>query len=380
MGSGGRECQLITEFVQTLMGSETLRDIIITINVLLFAVTFLLFLVLLFHKLHVERRAKKLEQLRETYLADLAHRFYDPSHPVHPPQTFLEYEALGNVVATMLVNVSGEMAENIRRCVRELGVDVHYREMLGSRRWVRRFIAVEKLGYFRFPELKPVFESVLAGEKDSRIIPKAVWALSLIAQRTDLPTINRILRDPLFMSGKFNEYIYTNIIRSFREHEQDALLVEVLDELMADPELPVLLKRDIIQACGAEMFFSAQKMVLSCFTRFRDVAEMRIACIRTLERFSAVDEEWLLTECLRDPDWRIRGVAAKNAHLYSPDIISPLRNLLHDESYHVRINSAHALAKMGEAGLDVLVEETQSEDRFVRDVSQYVLKRLIYAS
>lgn len=370
----------MTEFIQALMGSETLRDIIIIVNVLLFVVTFLLFLVLLFHKLHVERRAKRLEELRETYLSDLARRFYDPSHPVSLPSNALEYEALGNVVATMLVNISGEMAENVRRCIRELGVDSYYRKMLESRRWVRRFVAVEKLGYFRFPELKSVFESVLAEEKDHRIIPKAVWALSVIAQRSDLPTINQVLKNPLFMSSKFNEYIYTNIIRAFREHEQEALLVEVLGELMADAELPVLLKRDIIQACGAEMFYPAQKLVLDCFSRFHDVAEMRIACIRTLERFSAVDEEWLLSECLQDSDWRIRGVAAKNAYLYSLNVIPPLRNLLHDESYHVRINSALALAKMGEAGLDVLVAETQSEDRFVRDVSQYVLKRLIYAS
>jgi hypothetical protein len=30
--------------------------------------------------------------------------------------------------------------------------------------------------------------------------------------------------------------------------------------------------------------------------------------------------------------------------------------------------------------VDALVEETRSDDRFVRDVSQYALKRLIYAS
>jgi HEAT repeat protein len=66
--------------------------------------------------------------------------------------------------------------------------------------------------------------------------------------------------------------------------------------------------------------------------------------------------------------------------MYSTQIIDPLRKLLYDANYHVRINSALSLAKMGEEGVDALVEETRSDDRFVRDVTQFALKRLIYAS
>jgi len=368
------------ETYEALTGFGYVKDVIIFVNVLLFAVTLTLFLALLFHKLHVERRSRRIMLLKQEYLADLTRKFYEPDLPIKRPATPLEYDALGSVFATMLVNVSGELAENVRRSIRELGVVDHYRDLIRSRAWVKRFVAVEKLGYFRFPELKTLFTRALEEEKDTRVIPKLVWALSLIADRSDLPVINRVLRDPLFMSAKFNEYIYTNIIRSFREHEWDAELLDAFREFMDDPELPIMLKRDIVQACGSEQFNAAQDLVEECFSRFSDVAEMRIACIRALERLSALDAEQLLAQCLGDADWRIRGVAAKNAHLYSPQIIEPLRRLLYDVNYHVRINSAHSLARMGEAGLDVLVEETSSDDRFVRDVSQYVLKRLIYAA
>jgi len=365
---------------ETLMRLGYVKHVIVFFNVLLFVVTLGLFLTLLIHKVHVERRSRRLEQLKEQYLVDLVRKFYDPDVVVRAPATPLEFEALGAVSATMLVNVSGDLMEHVRREIRELRVVDHYRNLADSRSWSKRFVAVEKLGYFRFPGLRSLFLRLLEEEKDSRVIPKVLWALSLIVERDDLPAINRVLRHPLFMSGKFNEYIYATIIRTFREQGRDVELLAALGLIMADPELPIMLKRDIVQACGAEPFTGVQELVVDCFNRFNEVAEMRIACVRTLERLSALDAEWLLEKCLKDEDWRIRGVAAKNAYLYSSRIIDPLRKLLYDANYHVRINSALSLARMGEAGVEALVAETSSDDRFVRDVSQYVLKRLIYAS
>ncbi|BEH10562.1 HEAT repeat domain-containing protein [Geobacter sulfurreducens subsp. ethanolicus] len=370
----------MVELYLHLLNTGMIRDFIVAVNILLFVVTLGLFLTLLFHKVHVERRTRRLAALKERYLEELTHKCYEPSLAIPKPTTALEYDALGAVFATMLVNVSGAMAASVRCFIRELGIDAYYRARVRSRSWVKRYVAVEKLGYFGFPELKPLFRSLLDTERDTRIIPKLVWALSVIADRDDVPFINRVLKDPLFMSAKFNEYIYTNIIRAFRERDQEQELLELLTSLMDEEALPVILKRDIIQACGSEMFLIAKDLAADCFRRFHEVAEMRIACIRTLQRFSAVDMEVLLNECLRDADWRIRGVAAKSAHLYSAAVLGSLRQLLHDESYHVRINSALSLSRMGEAGLEVLVDATRSEDRFVRDVSQYVLKRLIYAS
>lgn len=370
----------MAELYLHLLHTGVIRDVIIAVNVLLCVVTLGLFLTLLFHKIHVERRTRRLTVLKERYLEVLTRKCYEPSLVIEKPTTGLEREALGAVFATMLVNVSGAMAASVRCFIRELGIDDYYRGRVRSRSWVKRYVAVEKLGYFGFPELKPLFRSLLDTERDTRIIPKLVWALSVIADRDDVPFINRVLKDPLFMSAKFNEYIYTNIIRAFREREQEDELLELVLDLMNDEGLPVILKRDIIHACGTEMFLVVKDLVADCFRRFHSVAEMRIACIRTLQRFSAVDTEELLNECLQDADWRIRGVAAKSAHLYSPAVLEPLKQLLHDESYHVRINSALSLSRMGEAGLEVLVDATRSEDRFVRDVSQYVLKRLIYAS
>lgn len=359
---------------------ESLKTVVIIVNVLLFAVTLSLFVTLLFHKIYVERRARRLARMKERYLAELTRQFYEPQMAIPRPANRLEFDALGSVLATMLVNISGDMAEYVKRSIREIGIDTYYRRALTSRSWVKRFVALERLGYFRFPELKTVFTAVLEREGDPRVVAKAIWALSLIAEADDLPVINGCLKDPHTMSAKFNEFIYCNIIKAFREREQERQLVQLFEMAVADAALPVILKRDLIQACGVEMFYPAQELVTACFRRFHDVPEMRIACIRTLQRFSAVDTEWLLLECLADEDWRVRGVAAKSAHLYSLNVLPILAKLLYDPHYHVRINSAWSLARLGDAGLSTLVAETRSEDRFVRDVSQYVLKRIIYAS
>lgn len=367
------------DIAQTLSIFEPLKSVVIFVNVVLFVVTLLLFVSLLFHKIHVERRARRLALLKECYLSELTRRFYDTQIPAPRPTNRLEFEALGGVLATMLVNVSGGMAEYVKRSIREIGIDAYYRRALSSRSWVKRFVALERLGYFRFPELKNVFTAVLESEHDPRLLAKAIWALSLIAEIDDLPVINQGLQNPHSHSAKFNEFIYSNIIKAFREREQELQLVEQFERFVGDPSLPVMLKRDMIQACGIEIFYPVQALVTGCFRQFHDVPEMRIACIRALERFSAVDTEWLLLECLADDDWRVRGVAARSAHLYSPMVLPALTKLLYDPNYHVRINSARSLTRMGEAGLNVLVRETRSADRFVRDVSQYMLKRVIYA-
>jgi HEAT repeat protein len=87
----------------------------------------------------------------------------------------------------------------------------------------------------------------------------------------------------------------------------------------------------------------------------------------------------MIAEGLRDSDWRVRAVAAKEAHICPEEIIEPLEKALYDPNYHVRINAAQALKQMGERGLTVLTRNTTSSDRFVRDVTHYVLADKAYA-
>lgn len=334
-----------------------------------------LFITLVMHKIYVEYRVRRYNRLKGRYMSLMTEKMYDPAVTIAKPVKNYEYEVLGDVIAEMLVNFSGEIVERLKAEARDLGLVVHYRKMTSSRSWVRRFVAVEKLGLLRLPELRPLYLNILENEKDLHIIAKTVWALSLIAWEGIPAAINGVLKNPSIMSSKYTEFIYTNIIAAFRESGTEESFIRLLALIKDDPELPLILKRDIIAACGVAEFYPAKELIVDYFHCFHDSPEMRIACVRALERLSALDASRIIEECLRDEDWRVRAAAAKNAYVCSDELLGPLKEALHDSNYYVRINAALSLAKFGAHGMEALSEATRDDDRFARDVSRYVLKR-----
>ena len=386
-------------FFPEFISISLLKDALLAINLSLLLVNALLFAVLVTHKMHVERRARRLSALKTGYSDDLTCKYYDRSYHVRPPSTNLEFEACGSAFADLIMLDDRDMDLKLRQFFRDLGVDQYYIRRLRSRSWVKRYSAIEKLGFLRLPELRPLFSSCLEQERNLRVVSKLIWALSLIAQEGDMKLINGFLRNPRFMSGKFNEYIYINIIDSFCERLPDrdipppegqaaslakafhgrrgeADLVRLISTLINQGDIPLSLKRDIIQACGAKKLTPAQGTILGAYRRHNDTPEFKIACIRALERIAAPHLSVTVSECLTHPDWRVRTSAAKDAHRCGPDIIHQLRRAMYDENYLVRVNAAQSLMLLSFEGREALLAERKSEDHFVRDVSNFALKRL----
>jgi len=227
--------------------------------------------------------------------------------------------------------------------------------------------------------MKPLFYAILNEEKDIGVISKAVWALSFVADENDLKTIYNMLNRPFFMSAKFSEYIYTNIITSFTQQGKQGLFIDYLKRIKDDPDFSDSLKRAIIEACGVRNVVAAGQTIRDYFITFSSVSDMKITCLRALGELGGDGILGVFKLGLNDEDWRVRAVAAKGASCCPQSlIIKDLRNALHDENYHVRINAALSIARFGDKGYKLLKRAANSGDRFVRDVSNYVLKELSY--
>ena len=340
-------------------------------------ITVILFVVLIVHKLHVERRQKRLKRLQDTYADFLVRKQSQPDLVIEKPDKDIEFEALGNAIIDMtsVKPDDGAFVSHLRRMTRVLELDVYNRKLASSRSWVERYRAVETLGFLKMPEFGPFYHSILKKEKNIHVITKTIWSLSLIAEENDLDAINSFLSDPLFASSKFKEYIYTNIIRTFQERGEENRFVQLLESWVEKPDMPVLLKKDAISACGVVHLTSAKDVINKYYTRFHEVTEMKIACIRALERLGAHDMCHLIVSALNDEDWRVRAVAAKNAEVCSDIVIGALESVLRDRNYYVRINAAQALSKLGQQGIAVLSRFTSSDDKFARDMAHYMLNR-----
>jgi len=380
-----------------------LRDTLIFFICLFFTMSVLQLVFLILHKMVLERREKRFKLKKVMYFSSLTRNFVDPDHPIYAPVDDLETHAFIDVCVDIMSGVSRQNMTIIHKAVREFGIPAFLvRNYKKSSQWITHYQIVETLGFLKLPELARLFREIISQEialleknraqteqkkqgwlsdvhnptaRHLHLISKALWALSHICNDTDFRNIISVLHTPGFMSGKFNEYIFCNIIEAYRRREQTGVLLDKIEELFADDTVSLLIKRDFIQSCGIAHFTQSHTLVANCTDMFLTSPEIKMACIRTLAQIGDTRLEELTCLYLEDSDWRVRTVAAKDAHLCSDGIIPALRKVLCDRSYYVRLNAVLSLARKGEAGKAVLRSCAGSKDTYEHDMALYALKQ-----
>jgi hypothetical protein len=362
--------------ISTYVLTDVMRSLLMGAIKFFIALCLVQLVALVVHKVIVERRERQAALLRSRYLA-VMYRLLDgePTKLVRPA-TKAEFTALADVCIYLMPNADLGELEIIRETVRSNGVPEYFiSQFHHSRFWIARLKLIEKLGFLKLPELAPLFRSIVDAEHEERhVAGKATWALSLICSESDLPHILSQVTLPQFMSAKFNEHLFVNIIHSFTGAGATKRLLELFEELLNDDGVPLLVKRDFIEACGGARLTESLPLIVSGARRFEKLPEMRIACLRSLQKLGSEELDSFIVAGLRDEDWRVRAVAAKSVELCSDVVIDPLEQALGDANYHVRLNAALSLAHKGAAGRAALDRQRASRDRFVREVSRYVMQ------
>lgn len=345
-----------------------------SVRIILFS-TLIMIVVMVSHKLMVEHRERRRKRLRNFYLSFFLSHGTNPTAAQARPTDRISGITCADVAIYLCSNVPKTESDRYREMVRELGVLGQIERDTSARSWIRRYQATEKLGFLLFPELAPSFRLRLAVEKDVNVRSKLLWALSRIAEPDDISLINSFVGDSHFMSAKFNESLYFNIITAFRSRNEESECLKILERCVMDESLHPLLRRDIIEACGAAAFFAANHLITSTFYRLRELPEVKIACLRTLMRIGGDTSGALTRTCLTDPDWRVRAVAAKGIQeRHGYQTIEILAGLLNDRNYMVRLNAAVTLGSLGETGRVLLRKASTGSDPFARDVAHFVLE------
>jgi|GEM_PF-6154319 len=152
------------------------RILVITIITMLLIVV-ILFFVLLIHKVYVELRERRFRMLKEAYIAAVSRRLFEPHYHIERPVRRIQFEALGDVIIDMLSGISGEMETKVRDIAREMGLDDYYKKRAKGRFWLRRLVAVEKLGLLKMPETKSFLYSLLENSRNNELNARAVLGL-----------------------------------------------------------------------------------------------------------------------------------------------------------------------------------------------------------
>jgi HEAT repeat protein len=360
--------------LEELLPVYLLKEIIIYFIYFLFLTVFILLIILIVHKLHKERIDHKKKNYIKRY-KDMIKQYLKDGSLAQNPDTNLEYEAFAEASIDILSDSRGPLEDKIKNLLKETSTVEHYKKIASSSSWIKRFFAIEKLGFFRMEDLKDFFTEIIHKDRSPEVRAKALWALSFIADGEALDFITQVLASKGSESSKFNEYIYTNIIRSFKKKNLIPILIGFLNEVKEDESVPVVIKRDLIEACGSESLSEAADIISVYFSRYSHDVRMRIACIRALGRIGEPASCNVVMRGLLDNEWRVRAVSAKAASICTPDKVIPeIQRLLYDPVFFVRINAAWTLALLGKKGLSVLKNELDSHDSFVRDTARNILE------
>ena len=337
--------------------------------------TVLLILLMIIHKLSIENREKKFLKIKHRYLSGCYRHLADPGFQLKSPASQMERTALLDVIIFLLGEVRPEQHEELRRVAREFQLTGYFLQLAEkSSAWRNRIVAVEKLGFLSFPELAPFFQRQLLTEKDSHVKAKLLWGFSKIATADAAWQISRILASEPIMSAKFNVLLYWEIIEAFQRRGEAADCLRLINDLLSSKELPLLLKRDLVEACGAKNFREAAPKIRQLSFEYREEPMVQIACLRAIGSLGGDRDGELTRLSLSDLDWRVRAVAAKYAHLGPDSLLSRLAELLSDADYYVRLNAALALKGKGEEGHALLHQHLLKSDDVGRDICAYVLR------
>lgn len=344
------------------------------------------------HKIYIERRKKSLNELRKMYRDSI----YNGLKPAEFPSRHIEFEALSDVAIDMLVDKSELKVllldtfickypyssecmmsrDDLRQFIKDHAVVEYYMKRASSRLWLNRFDAVERLGFFRLPDLRDFFRGIIETDDRFEVRAKALWALSVIADEDAFRSILRFLAAPdISLSSKFNEFIFANAVYALRKIGRIDIIVDHLRALREDDKIPVGLKKDLVEACGSADLRESRTVIAEYLSAYKEDVKMKLSCIRALGRILHPDddENILVLDSASDEDWRVRATAVKSLKRADEKELTHLRKSLYDRNYVVRINAARALLKLGPQGVSILKSETGSQDKFVQDTVNYTL-------
>jgi hypothetical protein len=341
----------------------------------LFVTVLLLFFILIFHKLFIEFTERRKRHLHSRYSSSMRKFLLGRDGMIVSPRSKLGHEVLSALCIEKLQSAPEEDQEIIKQYIRGSSLVDYYRKMAESSAMPKRFHAIKRLGNFSLDELKPYFEESILEEKTDEVKGAIVWAVSRIADENTLGWITRILSEDISLSSKYNENVYSNLILCFKGRGIIGTFLTYMERLIADRSLPIILKRDIIEACGSSGLHEASRLIVDFYFNSDDHPAIKIACMRALGKLECPECSGVVTSALFHDDWRIRSQAAQAASACRKDAIPQLRHLLYDEYYYVRINAAKSLSQLGSDGLSLLESEMNSSDPFVRDTVRFMLRK-----
>lgn len=356
--------------LQTITGSEHFYDYVTLAVIFLACFNAAEVLFLLYNKTRIERSERKRQNLKRLASTALI-TATNPADLLPKPETEDEFAAYSEAIASVLDSFEGEVAEKASRLLTGLGIDAHYRRLARHRTWYKRGNAIDILSSFRLRANREFFLAVFRSEPTADVKYRILYGLSrLVRGHEEIKELARLLSTLPYLTAKYTEDVFYNIISSLKAESREAEFGAFMAELLEDKGVLPLIKRDCLTACFAASCEKGRGLLRRYYEEYPGEPEIQIAAVRALARMG---DFTIAPHALQHHDWRVRLAALKYAHLCCMGMMTEIRAMLRDPSYHVRITAALSLARAGHIGRAALKEEAASADKFAAAAAAYAL-------
>ncbi|OGR77521.1 MAG: hypothetical protein A2X32_01230 [Elusimicrobia bacterium GWC2_64_44] len=325
---------------------------------------------LLHNKAMVERSELKRQRLKRLAATALI-TSTSPAELLPKPVTEDDFAAYSEAIASVLDSFEGEVAFTATKLLTDLGIDAHYRRLARHRTWYKRGNAIDILASFRLKANREFFLGIFRSEPSLDVKYRILYGLSrLTREHSDIKALAHLLSTLPYLTAKYTEDIFYNIITALKAEDKENEFGLFMDELLHDQGVLNLVKRDCITACYAASCEKNRDLLKAYYEAYPSEPEILIAAVRALAKQGDFS---VMPYALQHHDWRVRLAALKYAHLCCMGMLTEIRAMLRDPSYHVRINAGLALARGGGISRAALKEEAASQDKFAAAAAAYAL-------
>ncbi|MEI7481626.1 MAG: HEAT repeat domain-containing protein [Elusimicrobiota bacterium] len=324
---------------------------------------------MLFHKNRLDKSEVEKELLKHKISTAII-TVTDPSEVLPKPVSAMNYAAYNEAVSSIIESFEGEIVERATKLIYKFEIDLYYKRLSRTTIWFKRAHAIDMLSSLKLKKNREFFYAVFKSEPVKEVRYRIIYGLSRLARdREDIYSISKLLATLPYLTAKYTEDVFLNTITALKNAGKEEEFGFFLKQIMTDAEIPLKIKRDCLSACYLAGCERDGLIVKEYYSAFQNEPAIIIACIRTLANV----DPGILPEVLRHKDWRVRLTALKYAHLGGTDLLHDLKDLVHDSNYHIRLNAALALSKLGDPGIEILRGETASTDKFAANAAKYAL-------
>ncbi len=329
-----------------------------------------LFLGLGLHKRHVLRVARSKEEKTLFYAGELVSLCAGSIASVAEPHDFREALCLARAFGSFPFHDAAEMSK-VQGAIAATKAIPILKDALSSKDWGVRCRALGAFADLRDPSYFEYLLNFAEQEEVVRVFGSCLSACAFLIQESgQFQTFSLLLDKRPVLSASYDEGVLRTAIRSLLARSDLATVNRIMRDCLFSETFSAQYKAALINAIGKEKFTSMTDAVID-YSRASEVRIIRISAMRALHNMRICDD--LICRGFKSADPVIQLVAIRSSLYCNAAVEQQIAGFLASPHFDVRFAAAMTLVKFPSGGRELLQRARTCADPFATDMAEFAL-------